>query len=283
MNTYWSGNGKHQEFAEQLTDKLPNFGYTSNVFMNLFIAMTHVYYDAYNNGSCNIDDCYAADFEHFVSPYLPDIDLDDFRGVLESRMEESMDKMFEYLEGKPLDFPVYTTWFSFEENSISHIEPHFAGAQEAGWHPVTFGMEDEQADWCKKQLSNGRQDVSFDIEEKNKQAKEHSLPLMCYSTLKSTGDLIVIKRGETGYFKTELNTPDPNENRQIAANLNKIINLSDAQLKAMEFGSMFGWDKPGAKPEAYLKKPLEEQISGAEARKPEPVKDGQALTHEQTL
>lgn len=270
-NTHWSGNGKYQEFARQLTDLQPNYGYTSNVFMNLFIAMTHVYYDAYNNGGCNINDNYAPDFEHFVSPYLPDIDLDDFRHECFALMEQSMDKMFQYLEGKPLDFPVYTTWFNFKENAISHIEPHFDGAKEVGWSPVTFGMEDEQADWCKKQLSNGRKDVSFDIEDKNKRAKEHSLPPMCYSTLKSTGELIVIKRGETGYFTTEANTPNAEVNRQTAARLNKMIDLSDAQLKAMEFGSMFGWDKPGARPETYLKKSLEEQISGADERRGAPA------------
>lgn len=271
-NTYWNGSGKHQEFARQLTDMLPNYGYTSNVFMNLFIAMTHVYYDAYNNGSCNIDDCYASDFEHFVSPYLPDIDLDDFRHECFSLMEEAMDKVFEYLKGKPLDFPVYTTWFNFKENAISHVEPHFEGAKEAGWNPVTFGMEDEQADWC-----NGLRDVSFEIEAKNREAKEHSLPLMCYSTLKSTGELIVIKQGEAGYFQTERNTPNADVNRQTAARLNKMIGLSDAQLKAMEFGSMFGWDKPGARPEVYLKKPLEAQISGAEQRR----EDGKGNTKQE--
>lgn len=66
------------------------------------------------------------------------------------------------------------------------------------------------------------------------------LPEFCYGVLKSTGETIVIKVGETGYFKSEDQRP--------ADELNEIIEVTKAQRMAMEVGSMFGWEVHGANP-----------------------------------
>ena len=264
-NTYWNGCGKHQDFLEQLEEKAPGHGFTSNVFMNLHLTMANLYYDAYNNGGGNIEECYARYYAQNVQPYLPDIRLEPFLNCDFPVMEQMMDRALEYLQDKPLDFPLYTVWLNGKGDEFSHIEPVFPEAQQEGWRPVTFGMEDELNKWCSVRGFTDR-DVSYEIEAKNKEAREHSLPGMCYSTLKSTGELIVIKKGESGYFKTDHNTNDPAENSVRANRMNKMIGVTGAQLKAMEFGSMFGWDKPGAKPEAYLKKPLDSQISTAASK-----------------
>ena len=77
------------------------------------------------------------------------------------------------------------------------------------------------------------------------------LPDMCFSTLKSTGDLICIKRGESGYYPSDWNTADKARNEDMADELNGKLGVTSAQRQAMEVGSMAGWNVPGANPAAY--------------------------------
>lgn len=77
------------------------------------------------------------------------------------------------------------------------------------------------------------------------------LPQMCFSILPSTGELICIKRGESGYYPSDRNTPDRERNAEIANEANESLGVTPAQRQAMEIGSMFGWDVPGADPKNY--------------------------------
>lgn len=69
------------------------------------------------------------------------------------------------------------------------------------------------------------------------------LPKVCYGTLNTTGETIIIKLGEKGYFKSEDQRP--------ADELNEILEVTKAEKRAMEWGSMYGWDTPGANPNRY--------------------------------
>ena len=73
--------------------------------------------------------------------------------------------------------------------------------------------------------------------------KRPDLPYFCYSTLDSTGETILIKYGESGYYKCNTG--------MSAKELNKQLEVDEAQAEAMKCGSMFGWDVPGANPEFY--------------------------------
>lgn len=77
------------------------------------------------------------------------------------------------------------------------------------------------------------------------------LPALCFSTLLTTGDLICIKRGEIGYYPSDWDTGDKGRNAELADQLNRELGVTVWQQRAMEVGSMCGWDVPGADPKAY--------------------------------
>lgn len=73
------------------------------------------------------------------------------------------------------------------------------------------------------------------------------LPETAYGVEPSSGNTIIIKRGERGYY-------DPGYGVQpegTVATLNTRMGVTPAQAAAMEFGSMFGWDVPGANVDSY--------------------------------
>ena len=77
------------------------------------------------------------------------------------------------------------------------------------------------------------------------------LPELCFSILKTTGQLICIKRGESGYYPSDWDTGDKERNVELADELNEHLGLRPVQRQAMEIGSLAGWDVPGADPKAY--------------------------------
>lgn len=78
-----------------------------------------------------------------------------------------------------------------------------------------------------------------------------SLPEQCYGVLPDIGELIIIKKGESGYYRTDVSMGCKEENRALADEYNGKLGVSKAQAAAMMAGSMFGWAVPGADPKNY--------------------------------
>ena len=87
---------------------------------------------------------------------------------------------------------------------------------------------------------------------KRKLPFRNDLPETCFSVLPSSGQLIIIRCGEHGYYPSEWDTGSREENREIASSHNARRGITDIQEAAMLAGSMFGWDTPGANPQWYL-------------------------------
>ena len=69
------------------------------------------------------------------------------------------------------------------------------------------------------------------------------LPEMCATHLPETGDPIVIKRGERGYW--------PLPDGMSVNGINTTFAATPPQIAAMLAGSMFGWDIQAADPDRY--------------------------------
>lgn len=87
------------------------------------------------------------------------------------------------------------------------------------------------------------------------------LPVLCLSIEPSSGNLINIKRGISGYYGSDWNRPGEQEhNRKTADIMNKRWGVTKAQEQAMLAGSMFGWTAPVSDPRQYDEHGLPKRI-----------------------
>lgn len=78
-----------------------------------------------------------------------------------------------------------------------------------------------------------------------------SLPDQCYSMLLDTGKIVILKKGETGYYPTDIPFASKEEAREIVDYQNSKLGVTRAQEEAMKAGSMFGFAVPAADPKNY--------------------------------
>lgn len=79
------------------------------------------------------------------------------------------------------------------------------------------------------------------------------LPLKSYTYIPTQHTIGRIDRFESGYHETfgDYAGVDADTMQQMVDQLNKRDNVTPAQANAMEIGSMFGWNCPGADPDQY--------------------------------
>lgn len=135
---------------------------------------------------------------------------------------------------------------------LDTLKEYISGQASDGWGEG-FEQRDIQIDGGELYVSlwNFRDWEILTEQERFAPKLAEGLPDMCFSVLPGTGELICIKRGESGYYPSDWNTPDKERNIEIADDANESMGVTPAQRQAMEVGSMFGWDVPGADPGIY--------------------------------
>ena len=147
-------------------------------------------------------------------------------------------------------------------NELDDLKGYISGQASDGWGEG-FEQREIQVDGGELYVHLwNSDDWSIQTEQERFAPKvADGLPELCFSTLASTGQLICIKRGETGYYPSDWDTGDKEHNVELADELNDKLGVTPAQRQAMEIGSMAGWDVPGADPKNYEVQ-SEEQTEG---------------------
>ena len=78
-----------------------------------------------------------------------------------------------------------------------------------------------------------------------------SLPEQCYVYLPTTQEIGIVKKGEAGYYRSDLSTVYGEDGQDFVDELNHNGGVTKAQAAAMSAGSMFGWATPTADPSNY--------------------------------
>ena len=78
-----------------------------------------------------------------------------------------------------------------------------------------------------------------------------SLPEQCYVYIQSSNEIGIVRKGENGYYKTDIEGGKPSERKALVDEYNRNAGVSKAQAEAMKAGSMFGWAVPAADPKNY--------------------------------
>lgn len=78
-----------------------------------------------------------------------------------------------------------------------------------------------------------------------------SLPEHCYIYLPTTREIGIVKKGESGYYRSDLTPVYGDDGKQFVEELNQKGGITKAQEAAMLAGSMFGWQTPAADPKNY--------------------------------
>ena len=78
-----------------------------------------------------------------------------------------------------------------------------------------------------------------------------SLPELCYSVHMTDGSIVILKRGETGYYPTDIPCSDALPANVLVDQQNEKMGITKAQRLAMEIGSLVGFHVPGANPAAH--------------------------------
>ena len=120
---------------------------------------------------------------------------------------------------------------------LTTLKEYISGQASDGWGE---GFEQREIDTDKGELyvHLWSWDHDWDIqteEERFGPKLAEGLPELCYSVHESTGELIVIKRGETGYHPCDYNTPDKERNVELADFNNEKLGVTPGSMPKGNF------------------------------------------------
>jgi len=78
-----------------------------------------------------------------------------------------------------------------------------------------------------------------------------TLPDKCYNVLPNSDEIIIVRKGESGYYHTDKYCRDRAHAQAIVDECNAQLNVTKAQAAAMLAGVMRGWADPAADPKNY--------------------------------
>lgn len=120
------------------------------------------------------------------------------------------------------------------EKTCKYIDPtHFYVGNHC-WHMCEFAERMEQ---------NQTRYAPFSMPD--------NMPFRSYAVNRISGDMILLKYGENGYYNCNYSSYNKAENQRKANEINDCLGITKAQAAAMYGGSMFGWDKSIADPTNY--------------------------------
>jgi hypothetical protein len=145
-NTYWCHDGLYQQDLDTINKLMPSLGYTDNQYMNLFIAMSHAYYDSYNNGGCNLFDCFKKDIDKYVRPFFSRFSIQKLKKDSEY-LEKFANKVIEIVRDKELSYTKYAVYCDFKTLQIS-MTPR------EGFEEMSSGEKSVLDEWVKARVAN---------------------------------------------------------------------------------------------------------------------------------
>lgn len=127
----------------------------------------------------------------------------------------------------------YVTWQFRTDSPTDYFWGHYHNTKDAAYADYQSRIEEEA------------------ISQFERTGIKPLLPPCCYAVTPSEGELILIRRGELGYYPEPFSSASRERNQTFADHTNARMNVTKQQVEAMTFGSMFGWESKMADPRSY--------------------------------
>jgi hypothetical protein len=145
-NTYWGNNGKYQQEVEKLNNLMPDFEYTDNPYINLFITISHIYYRIYNDGDSFLN--FENRVTRYVEPFRNDIYFNSFKEYKDEELEELINRVIEFIKDKDLNYTQHVIYVNHDNKELSKVEKD-------GFKRLISGTAKYLEDWINSFLDFG--------------------------------------------------------------------------------------------------------------------------------